>query len=84
MERERIILADMPELSVTLFELVRKYGRITVAEAARSPMQAVTPLRIISGRSWIKGTSSCTVPAAAPGTVFHNEGVPGICHVVER
>jgi Fic family protein len=35
MERERIILADMPELSVTLLELVREHGRITVAEAAK-------------------------------------------------
>jgi len=35
MERERIILADMPELSVTLLELAREHGRITVAETAR-------------------------------------------------
>ncbi|MFK3781186.1 Fic family protein [Agrobacterium sp. NPDC089420] len=35
MERERIILADMPELSLTLLELAREHGRITVAEAAR-------------------------------------------------
>lgn len=35
MERERIILADMPELSVTLLELAREHGRVTVAEAAR-------------------------------------------------
>jgi Fic family protein len=35
MERERIILADMPELSVTLLEFAREHGRITVAEAAR-------------------------------------------------
>ena len=35
MERERIILADIPELSVTLLELAREHGRITVAEAAR-------------------------------------------------
>ncbi|MBU1317159.1 MAG: DUF977 family protein [Alphaproteobacteria bacterium] len=35
MERERIILADMPELSVTLLELAREHGRITVAEATR-------------------------------------------------
>ncbi|MDO3445596.1 Fic family protein [Agrobacterium sp. V1] len=35
MERERIILADMPELSVALLELAREHGRITVAEAVR-------------------------------------------------
>ncbi|QCL97757.1 Fic family protein [Agrobacterium tumefaciens] len=35
MERERIILADMPELSVALLELAREHGRISVAEAAR-------------------------------------------------
>ncbi|WP_244456126.1 Fic family protein [Agrobacterium pusense] len=35
MERERIILAHMPELSVALLELAREHGRITVAEAAR-------------------------------------------------
>ena len=35
MERERIILADMAELSVALLELAREHGRITVAEAAR-------------------------------------------------
>ncbi|WP_246618010.1 hypothetical protein [Rhizobium populisoli] len=33
MERERI-LADMPELSVTLLEFSREHGQITVAEAA--------------------------------------------------
>jgi Fic family protein len=35
MEREHIILADMPELSVALLELAREHGRITVAQAAR-------------------------------------------------
>ena len=35
MERERIMLADMPELSVLIFELVREHGRITVAEAVK-------------------------------------------------
>lgn len=35
MERERIILADMPELSVTLLESAREHRRITVVEAAR-------------------------------------------------
>lgn len=35
MERERILLADMPELSATLLELAREHGRITVAEAGR-------------------------------------------------
>jgi len=36
MERERIILADLPELSVLILELAREHGRITVAEAARA------------------------------------------------
>jgi len=36
MERERIILADLPELSVLILELTREHGRITVAEAARA------------------------------------------------
>lgn len=35
MESKRIILVDMPELSVPLLELARDHGRITVAEAAR-------------------------------------------------
>lgn len=35
MERERIMLADMPELSVLILELAREHGRVTVAEAAR-------------------------------------------------
>lgn len=35
MERERIMLADMPELSVLILELVREHGRVTVAEAAK-------------------------------------------------
>jgi Fic family protein len=35
MERERIMLADMPELSVLILELAREHGRITVADATR-------------------------------------------------
>ena len=36
MERERIILGDLPELSVQILELARERGRITVAEVART------------------------------------------------
>ena len=36
MERERIMLADMPELSVLILELVREHGRVTVSEAAKA------------------------------------------------
>ena len=35
MERERIMLARMPELSVLILELAREHGRVTVAEAVR-------------------------------------------------
>jgi Fic family protein len=35
-ERERIILGDLPELSVTILELARERGRVTVIEAARA------------------------------------------------
>jgi len=35
MERERIMLAQMPELSVSILELAREHGRVTVAEAVR-------------------------------------------------
>ena len=34
-ERERLILGDLPELSVRILELCRERGRITVAEAAK-------------------------------------------------
>ena len=34
-ERERLILGDLPELSVRLLDICRERGRITVAEAAR-------------------------------------------------
>ncbi len=34
-ERERIILGDLPELSVNLLELARERGRITIADAAK-------------------------------------------------
>jgi Fic family protein len=34
-ERERIILGDLPELSVQILELARERGRVTVAEAAK-------------------------------------------------
>jgi len=36
MERERVILADLPELSVLILELVREHGRTTVAQATRA------------------------------------------------
>lgn len=35
MERERVILGDLPELSVAILELAREHGRVTVQEAAR-------------------------------------------------
>ena len=35
MEREWIMLAAMPELSVLILELAREHGRATVAEAAK-------------------------------------------------
>ncbi|MBT9446238.1 MAG: Fic family protein [Hyphomonadaceae bacterium] len=34
-ERERLILGDLPELSVQILELARERGRVTVAEAAK-------------------------------------------------
>ena len=36
MERERIMLADMPELSVLILEIAREHGRVTVSEAAKA------------------------------------------------
>ena len=33
-ERERLILDDLPELSVQILELCRERGRVTVADAA--------------------------------------------------
>jgi Fic family protein len=35
MERERILLAALPELSVLILELAREHGRVTMAEAVR-------------------------------------------------
>jgi Fic family protein len=35
MERERIVLGELPELSVAILELARERGRVTVMEAAR-------------------------------------------------
>lgn len=35
-ERERLVLGDLPELSVQLLELARERGRLTVAEAAKA------------------------------------------------
>ena len=35
-ERELIILGDLPELSVSILELARERGRITIAEAAKT------------------------------------------------
>lgn len=35
-ERERILLGDLPELSVTILELARERGRVTVMDAARA------------------------------------------------
>jgi Fic family protein len=35
-ERERIILGDLPELSLQILELAREHGRVTIAEAVRA------------------------------------------------
>jgi len=35
-EHERLILGDLPELSVQILELCRKHGRVTVAEATKT------------------------------------------------
>ncbi len=34
-ERERVILGNLPELSVQILELARERGRVTISEAAR-------------------------------------------------
>lgn len=36
MERERVLLGTLPELSVTILELARGHGRVTVQEATRA------------------------------------------------
>lgn len=36
MERERVLLADMPELSVQILELAREHGRVTVGIATKA------------------------------------------------
>ena len=33
-ERERVILGDLPELSIQILELAREHGRVTISEAA--------------------------------------------------
>lgn len=35
MDRERIMLGALPELSITILELAREHGRVTVAQAAK-------------------------------------------------
>ena len=35
LERERLVLGDLPELSIRILELARERGRVTVAEAAK-------------------------------------------------
>ena len=35
-ERERIIIGDLPELSVQILELARERGRVTISEAAKA------------------------------------------------
>lgn len=35
-ERERLVLGELPELSVRILELAREHGRVSVAEAARA------------------------------------------------
>lgn len=35
LERERLVLGDLPDLSVQILELAREHGRITVAEATK-------------------------------------------------
>ena len=34
-ERERVILGDLPELSIQILELAREHGRVTISEAAK-------------------------------------------------
>jgi len=34
-ERERVILGDLPELSVQILELARERGRVTIADIAK-------------------------------------------------
>lgn len=35
MERERVMVAALPELSVLILELVREHGRVTISEIVR-------------------------------------------------
>jgi len=34
-ERERVILGDLPELSVQILEIAREHGRVTISEAVK-------------------------------------------------
>jgi predicted HTH transcriptional regulator len=36
MDRERILLGALPELSIAIMELAREHGRVTVQEATRA------------------------------------------------
>ena len=35
-KRERLILGDLPELSVQILEIAREHGRVTINEAAKA------------------------------------------------
>lgn len=42
-EREKIILATLPELSLRIVELAREHGRVTIGNAIKLSGSAATP-----------------------------------------
>ena len=68
-ERERLILGDLPELSVQILELCRERGRVTVADAAnvtgvsrntiKDHLKALTKAGHIARHGAARGTALC-------------------------
>ena len=67
-ECERLILGDLPELSVQILELCRNRGRVTVADAVKVTEASRNTIKDHIKNSVTQGTLKGTGPAAEPGT----------------
>ena len=61
-EREKLVLAALPELSFQIVEFAREHGRITMADAVRLTAAIATGSSSISGH-WLSGGSLANVAA---------------------
>jgi hypothetical protein len=76
-ERERIVLSAIPELSVQIVEYAREHGRVTIGDMVALTGTTRNTLKQHFRHLLERGTWSCTAAVVAPGMHWHRAAEPG-------